>query len=244
MANMIMNYSGGNRKNMAAFEDYFYDFCDFSTKIQELNFKPDLLKSPVGKNFRAISEATILKTINEALKTYHIDYSITVKENHLEIKEVCGKLVFIATCVVRLDFFVEGYKEPIAFCEAIGMGIDDGDKAAGKAYTYAVKYALLKKFRICYSDDPDATESHTIETAPEREEKGSKKGGNKKPKEEGPLITEKMSGYIIGLVKKLDISDENFKKKYGYYPSSDKIPMELARKIIDELKAQEDDLPF
>ena len=229
---------------MAAYEDYFYDFCNFCKEIQKLNFQPDVLKSPVGKNFRALSEANILKTINEALNSYHIDYSITVKENHLEIKEVAGKLVFIATCVVRLDFFIEGYKESIAFCEATGMGIDDGDKAAGKAYTYAVKYALLKKFRITYSDDPDATESHPIETNPEKEEKGSKKGGSKKPKEEGILITEKMSGYIIGLVKKLDVSDEKFKKKYGYYPSSDKIPMELARKIIDELKAQEDDLPF
>lgn len=229
---------------MAAYEDYFYDFCNFCKEIQKLNFQPDLLKSPVGKNFRAISEATILKTINEALNSYHIDYSIAVKENHLEIKEVGGKLVFIATCVVKLDFFIGGYKEPIAFSEATGMGIDDGDKAAGKAYTYAVKYALLKKFRITYSDDPDATESHPIETNPEKEEKGSKKGSNKKPKEEGTLITEKMSGYIIGLVKKLDVSDEQFKKKYGYYPSSDKIPMELARKIIDELKAQEDDLPF
>ncbi len=103
---------------MAAYEDYFYDFCNFCKEIQKLNFQPDLLKSPVGKNFRAISEATILKTINEALNNYHIDYSITVKENHLEAKEVAGKLVFIATCVVRLNFFIEGYKESIAFCEA------------------------------------------------------------------------------------------------------------------------------
>ena len=229
---------------MAAYENYFYDFCEFCSEIQKLNFKPDLLKSPVGKNFRAISEAAILQTINEALKKYHIDYSISVKENHLEIKEVAGKLVFIATCVVRLDFYIEGYNEPIAFTEATGMGIDDGDKAAGKAYTYAVKYALLKKFRICYADDPDATESHTIEINLSKEKRDLKKGGSKESKEEGPLVTDKMTNYIIGLTKKLEISDEKFKKQYGYYPSSDKIPQKLAREIIDELKAQDDDLPF
>ena len=167
---------------MAAYEDYFYDFCNFCVEIQKLNFQPDLLKSPVGKNFRAISEASILKTINEALRSYHIDYSITVTENKLVIKEVCGKLVFVATCVVRLDFFIEGLREPVAFSEATGMGIDDGDKAAGKAYTYAVKYALLKKFRITYADDPDATESQPIETNPISGEKGTKKGGPKKTK--------------------------------------------------------------
>ena len=147
---------------------------------------------------------------------------------------------------MRLDFYIDGLREPVAYCEALGMGIDDGDKAMGKAYTYAVKYALMKKFRITYSDDPDDTESHPIETNPKEEKKEGKKGGSKKPKEEesGPLITEKMSGYIIGLVKKINISDEDFKKRWGYYPSSDKIPMKLAREIIDELKKEEDDLPF
>lgn len=230
---------------MAAYEDYFYDFCNFCAEIQKLNFQPDLLKSPVGKNFRAISEASILKTINEALRNYHIDYSITVKENNLVIKEVCGKLVFVATCVIRLDFFIDGLREPVAFSEATGMGIDDGDKAAGKAYTYAVKYALLKKFRITYADDPDATESQPIETNPTSGEKGTKKGGSKKTKEEGPLITEKMTGYIIGLTKDLKMDDAIFKKKYGYYPSSDQIPMKLAREIIEDLKKLKDEeLPF
>ena len=230
---------------MAVYENYFYDFCNFCNEIQKLNFQPDLLKSPVGKNFRAISEAAILKTINDTLKAYHIDYSIGVKENHLEIKEVCGKLIFIATCVVRLEFFIEGYTEPIAYSEALGMGLDDGDKAMGKAYTYAVKYALLKKFRITYADDPDATESHPI-TTKEETEKSSGKSAKKprKEEEEGPSITEKMSNYIIGLVKKLDISDKDFKEKWGYFPSSEKIPMKLAREIIESLKQHEEDLPF
>ena len=231
---------------MATYEDYFYKFCCFCGEIQKLNFKPDLAKTAAGKNFRAISEAEIIKTINEALKSYQIDYSISIKENHLEIKEVTGKLVFVATCVVRLDFFIEGFRDPVAYCEALGMGIDDGDKAMGKAYTYAVKYALLKKFRICYADDPDAEPSKPIETSSGKE--GEKKTGKTtKPKKEseGPLISESQSKYIIGLVKDISMSDEDFKKKYGYYPSSEKIPMKLARDIIEELKQiQEMDLPI
>lgn len=231
---------------MAAYEDYFYDFCNFVSEVHKLEFKPDLLKSPTGKNFRAISEKEIIDTINEVLKGYHIDYNILVKENHLEIREVAGQLVFVATCLVRLEFFIEGLRDPIAISEALGQGIDCGDKAVGKAYTYAVKYALLKKFRITYGDDPDATESKPIETAPEepkeKKPRNTSKGKEKEPEE--PLITEKMTSYIVGLVKKLGINDQDFKKKWGYFPSSEKIPMRLAREIIEDLKKQDDGLPF
>ena len=231
---------------MATYEDYFSKWCVATTEIQKLNFQPDLLKSPIGKNFRAISEATILKTINETLYKHEIDYSITVKEEHLEIKEVQGRLVFIATCIVRLDFYIGSLKDPIAYSEATGMGIDDGDKAAGKAYTYAVKYALMKKFRITYSDDPDATESKPIEIGSEGEkEKKPKKPTKPKEKEsQEPLITENQTKFIVGLVHKLGISAKDFKAEWGYYPSSDKIPMRIARQIIDDLKAQDEGLPF
>ncbi len=36
-----------------------------------------------------------------------------------------------------------------------GDGIDSGDKATGKAMTYADKYALLKAYKISTGDDPD-----------------------------------------------------------------------------------------
>lgn len=36
-----------------------------------------------------------------------------------------------------------------------GDGIDTGDKATGKAMTYADKYALLKAYKISTGDDPD-----------------------------------------------------------------------------------------
>ena len=54
-----------------------------------------------------------------------------------------------------------------------------------------------------------------------------------------------MTGYIIGLTKDLKMDDAIFKKKYGYYPSSDQIPMKLAREIIEDLKKLKDEeLPF
>ena len=143
------------------------DYIDFALALSEIQSKiakPDLMK--VGKNFRCISESAILDVINPVLNSRSIDYNIEVLEHELQIKEAAGpkfgdkKLVFVASCKVRLTFTSAG--EEVAFSEALGMGIDDGDKAMGKAYTYAVKYALLKKFRLQYADDPDAEPSKEI----------------------------------------------------------------------------------
>jgi hypothetical protein len=49
-----------------------------------------------------------------------------------------------------------------------GDGIDSGDKATGKANTYARKYALIDLFNLSKGDDPDreaSQEYQKIETA-------------------------------------------------------------------------------
>lgn len=43
------------------------------------------------------------------------------------------------------------YIETVSFAE----GIDSGDKASGKAMTYADKYALMKAYKISTGEDPD-----------------------------------------------------------------------------------------
>lgn len=228
--------------------DQATNFHNFLLKVEENVLKPDLLKDPVGNNFRAISEAAILEAINPICYDYAVDYSIKVLSSNLNIKEVDGKLLFIATCEIRIEFFVNGEETPIAYSEALGMGLDSGDKAMGKAYTYAVKYALLKKLRLLYADDSDFSKSEKISSkkAPEEEKKPSKGKNTKKEEkaEEEVLITEKMTNYIVGLSKKVGMTRADFFAEWGYYPDSPELPMKLARKIIDELKKLEDDLPF
>ena len=45
-----------------------------------------------------------------------------------------------------------------------GDGIDTGDKATGKAMTYADKYALLKAYKISTGDDPDQEASEELKS--------------------------------------------------------------------------------
>lgn len=215
--------------------------------------KPDLKK--YGKNFRAISESAVLEVLNPLFKEYNITYEPIIEKSALRVEKInCGRdaagnliqrLVFIAEVQVRLIFHSFENQETIYSFDGYGSGVDSGDKATGKAYTAAVKYALFKGLRLQYSDDPDAEASEDIEDiieekAPRKEEKKTEKKDEKEP-----LATEKQLDYVRGLAVSLNLSDERFLEKFGISPVDNKMTMRKAREIIEELKKMvEEDLPF
>lgn len=205
--------------------------------------KPDLEK--YGKNFRAISESAILDVLMPLLKKYKLIYIPKITNSKLTVEKIgtgsnaagapIQSLVFIAECVVELSFLHAGDSdakfENVVFV-GWGSGVDDGDKATGKAYTAAVKYALFKGFKLQYSDDPDAKKSERIDDVGVAPEEISSKKPNKK---EEPTITENMLKYLKGLAIRLRLSDDYFLDKYGYHIDDKNMPMRVARKAIDEL---------
>lgn len=235
-------------------------FTELIKKInQDKRLVPDLLKAENGNNFRAVSESAILDVIDPVLHEMGWFYTVKIKRSDLQVKEAFGskgrKLQFIATVEIALDFFYDDpdynyYHDDRCHTEAVGMGIDDNDKAMGKAYTYAVKYALLKLFRLRYGDDPDfeASKALYLEKPKENEEKTkevSKKEPKKKKEEktsETPM-TEKQRDYILGLMAKHGVKDSEMINIYGYSPeTSSFIPMPKAREMIKWL--EEGALPF
>ena len=235
---------------------------NFTEIIQKINSDkkliPDLMKSEKGNNFRAISESAILDVIDPVLKDANVYYTVEIKDQHLDIREAYGskgkKLQFIATVVLRVRFWKSASEtqedEFLAFTEAVGMGIDDNDKAMGKAYTYAIKYALLKLFRLRYGDDPDAKASEPLYSEKPKEDvkkDDEKKSHEKKPakKTSEQAMTEKQRDYILGMMKQKGISSQIVMGKFnGTDPKEDEyIPMTVARAIIKWLEEQ-DDLPF
>ncbi len=233
--------------------------------------KPDLKK--YGKNFRAISESAILETLNPLFKEYNIAYEVVVQDQQLRVERIRAgrdsagnlieKLVFIADAKVLLKVFQLEVEKPefnYFIFEGWGSGVDSGDKATGKAITAATKYALLKGFRLQYSDDPDAEASEDIESIIEGnlESAGNMiadvmnnaldeihKQEKKAKKEEDRLATEAQLNYVKGLVVACGLTDDEFKQKYGFLPYDTNIPMRKAREIIEELKKLQDDkLPF
>ena len=235
---------------------------EFSEIIKKVNsdkrLVPDLMKYEKGNNFRAVSEAAILEVINPVLNENGIFYTVEVKEQKLEIKEAWGskgkKLQFIATVVVKLNFYTDENEEFVCSTESVGLGIDDNDKAMGKAYTYAVKYALLKLFRLQYGDDPDAKASEPLYPEKPKEvskkEEVSKTNEKKSHEAKEKIMTEAQRDYILGMMKQKDVPNTTIMGKFdGYDPNYDKdIPMKVARAMIKFLEeytpADDEELPF
>lgn len=227
------------------------NFVEIIKKVSEdKRLIPDLMK--IGNNFRAISESAILDVISPVLNEFGVLYVTEIKDYHLDIREAyCTKgkkLQFIATLSLKVRFYYypsynASYPEYFAETEAVGMGIDDNDKAMGKAYTYALKYALLKFFRLRYGDDPDANPSEPLLLNEPKTEKESKKEPEKKTtskKKSSPdekPMSEAQRDYILGMMKKKGVEEAVIIGQFGYEPSRDEfIPMPIARSIIKYLE--------
>ena len=222
---------------------------------------PDLLKSENGNNFRAVSESAILDVLDPILKENYWFYTTKINKSDLQIREAYGskgkKLQFIATVEVEVRFYKD---DPESYyygdncqikTEAVGMGIDDNDKAMGKAYTYAVKYALLKLFRLRYGDDADFEASKPLHIEPPKEEKKEEAKPQKREKKSSEkkshgevAMTEAQRDYILGLMKKHKVEEKEIISKFEVEPSRDEfISMKTARAIIKWLE-EGDYLPF
>lgn len=241
------------------------EFAEIIKKVNsDKRLVPDLIKSEKGNNFRAISESAILDVLEPIFQKYGLFYKVEIKEQHLDIREAYGskgkKLQFIATLTARLCFYqsVDRDEEPIFETEAVGMGIDDNDKAMGKAYTYAIKYALLKLFRLRYGDDPDAKASEPLyldkpkDDAKNKDEKSTyssknceKTAKNEKISPKDKAMTEAQRDYILGMMEDKGITSQIIMGQFGGCdPVDDEyIPMKTARAMIKWLEEQEK-LPF
>ena len=244
----------------------YLNFAGIIEKVsKDKRLVPDLMKAENGNNFRAISESAILEVISPILEDNSIYYTVEVKEKNLDIREAYGskgkKLQFIASITIKVRFWHhwedDAYPNEMCSTEAVGMGIDDNDKAMGKAYTYALKYALLKIFRLRYGDDPDFEASKALHTEKPKEEKVTEKEDKKKKSLQDPkgkkgnkssgmdkAMTEAQRDYILGMMKQKNVEERQVLETFEVEPSRDDfIPMPIARKIISWLENDEF-LPF
>lgn len=240
-----------------------YFFTEIIKKVNEdKRLVLDLMKSEKGNNFRAVSESAILDVIDPVLKEAGWFYTVEIKKSDLQIREAYGKngkkLQFIATVELRVSFYFDdedGGRWHVA-TESVGMGIDDNDKAMGKAYTYAVKYALLKLFRLRYGDDPDFKASEPLYAEKPKDATESEKNAKKEQKTSNSAtkdateskkeqkMTEAQRDFILGLMEQKGIRENTIIGKFKVEPSHDEsIPMKVARAIIEWLQSLED-MPF
>ena len=125
------------------------------------------LKVETGKNsrpYKAVSERDVkdaIKPLEEKYGVYSYPYKKElIEQTILEQQTQNGvrKSFYIRE---RVTYRFINVHKPDEFIEidGYGDGIDTGDKATGKADTYASKYCLMSAYKISTGDDPDAQPS-------------------------------------------------------------------------------------
>ena len=129
-----------------------------------------------GKSqYKAVGEADVLAAVKPTEKKYKV-YSYpagrrVIESNVLTSLDKDGnekRQLFMRLEVVYRFVNMENPEEYIDIT-TYGDGVDPGDKAPGKAMTYADKYALLKAYKIITGDDPDQKASETLKAVERKE---------------------------------------------------------------------------
>lgn len=137
------------------------------------------LKVQVSKtsSYSAVSEKDIIDEVKPLEEKYGV-YSYPVEREIIESNIITTKTdygeknSFFMRVKTTYRFINVNKADEFIDVIAYGDGIDTGDKAPGKAVTYADKYALMKAYKISTGDDPDK------EASPEKGYVGSKATAN------------------------------------------------------------------
>lgn len=133
-----------------------------SAITNELGVVAKNLQVQVSKtsSYKAVGELDVLLAV-KPLEQKHRIYSYPAKRIITESKDVITQTQYgeKAQQFVRVETtyrFVD-IDKPEDYIEvtSYGDGLDSGDKASGKAMTYADKYAVMKAYKIMTGDDPD-----------------------------------------------------------------------------------------
>lgn len=131
----------------------------------ELNAVAKNLNVNVGKgSYKAVGEADVLAAVKPLEQKYGI-YSYPCKREIVDKDVITTTSSYNGNTSEKSQFFMRlettyrfvNTEKPDEFIDitTYGDGIDNGDKAPGKAMTYSDKYALLKAYKIITGDDPD-----------------------------------------------------------------------------------------
>lgn len=113
-----------------------------------------------SSKYKAVGEADVLRAV-KPLEAKHRVYSYPVDREIIDsgtletvFNNNTKKQLYMR---VKTTYRFVNMDKPAEFIDIIayGDGLDSGDKAPGKALTYADKYALLKAYKIVTGDDPD-----------------------------------------------------------------------------------------
>ena len=121
-------------------------------------------------SYKAVSERDVLDGVKPIEKKYRvysypvnrevIDRDVLVKETEFTDSRTDNTTITRTNSLfmrIETTYRFVNIDKPEEYIETTvyGDGVDTGDKAPGKAMTYADKYALMKAYKLSTGDDPD-----------------------------------------------------------------------------------------
>lgn len=204
-------------------------FQRMSAITSEISRVAKNLNVDAGKSsYKAVGEADVLEAVKPAEVKYGV-YSYPVEQGTeiVESGTITSETTYNGEKRQRQQQFMRvrrvyrfvNIDNPDEFVDmaTYGDGMDSGDKAPGKAMTYADKYALLKAYKITTGDDPDQKASEPLASKENRT----------------PMASEKQIKMIQWLFTQ---SPENAAYINNVCPDPSKLTMKQATNIIGELK--------
>lgn len=119
-------------------------------------------------SYKAVGEGDVLAAVRPTEAKYRIySYPVSreiVESGILESYDKNGSIKKQQLLRIKTTYRFINMDKTDEFIDiaSYGDGIDSGDKAPGKAMTYADKYALLKAYKIITGDDPDKDMSEPL----------------------------------------------------------------------------------
>lgn len=115
--------------------------------------------------YKGVADKDVKQKIGEAMQKHGLAIIPTSVEPNVQIErwEEGGKQKQSTFTEVRTKYLLIHESGQSLELSGYGHGIDSGDKGAGKATTYALKYALLYLFMVPTGNIDDADNSHSEE---------------------------------------------------------------------------------
>lgn len=134
-------------------------------------------KKTVNNQYRFASHDAVTKATSSAFIKHGVYAKPRIVKNEITTIEVdrynkftqstTKETNFVCSVEVEYDFInVENPDDRITGINGLGQGIDNQDKACGKAISYACKYALLKALGIETGDEPEKDVDFQVTSAP------------------------------------------------------------------------------
>ena len=195
-------------------------------RINEVKKEVTYVKKDANvQGYKAVSHDQVTAVLKESMVKNGIIITQSLKESKSEeTGQLTGKgakwAMYTATYLIR---FVNIDKPEDHFIvEVESQALDFGDKASGKAMSYAIKYAMLKTFGLETGEDDEGRQD-----------------GFKAKQEEKQPISEKQTDVIRKLIVETESKEPALLKYYGI-ESLELMPSKLFNTVKLQLEAKKD----